>query len=115
MKIKKFNESIRDEMKPKDREDVVAAFAKQGISEQDILGGLTQDEYGEIIDFVKDLQTKADNEENPFKKEDISDEERTLSEVLLNIAQHPFDRNLDYDMFYNRRLGFIKSNKNKLD
>ena len=83
-------------------------------------GGITQEEYKEIIDFVHHLSIKADTDENPFKNKlveeqgELTDEEKTLSEILWNIIKHP-ERGYDYDTHYHRRLGYIKGNKNKKD
>jgi len=77
-----------------------------GVTEQDLIGGINKMEYDEILLFIKDLMRK-------FNEGVITDEEKILSEVLYSIVKNPYNRNLDYDMFYHRRLGFVKANKDK--
>jgi hypothetical protein len=96
MKIKKFNQ-INEEIS---REEA----NKRGITELDLTGGITQDEYDYILMKINELKLFSD-------AGNISDEEKALSEVLYMIMLKP-DKGLDYDTHYHRRLGFIKANKN---
>jgi hypothetical protein len=74
------------------------------VTENDLVGGISNQEYNNIIDFVGDLRGKSVSGK-------ISDSERVLSEVLHMIITKEKD-NLDYNTYYQRRLSFIKRNKN---
>lgn len=96
MKIKRFNQ-MNEEL---------------DLTEKDLVGGLELDEYKEIIDYVKNLERKADKE-NPFNRgEELTDDEKIISEILYNITTKP-ERGYDYNTYYHRRKGFVSLNKNK--
>jgi len=98
MKVKKFNQ-LNEDISKKEADEL-------GITKKDLEGGITNDEYDEIINFIMELKGASDTGV-------ITDEEKVLSEILLQIVNHPFDRNLDYETSYHRRLGFIRNNKDK--
>lgn len=99
MKIKKFNELNEGVYKD--------------MNERDLKGGITNEEYDQIIKFVKDLDRKSDIE-NPWNRgETLSDEEKVISEILLMITKNYKNETFDFNTYYHRRLGFIKANKNK--
>lgn len=98
MEVKKFNQ-INEEITRKEMDDM-------DVTERDLVGGISTEEYDKIISFVQDLQRKENIKE-------ITDEEKVLSEVLLQLINHPFDRSLDFEIGYHRRLGFVKGNKDK--
>lgn len=119
MKIKKFNQLFENDSQwadeeinkwEKDKKENTISRKKLdelGLSESDLKGGITEEEYNYVISFISELKNK--NEDNI-----ITDKEKVLSEILLQIVEHPFDRNLDFETTFHRRLGFIKNNKNKI-
>ena len=77
------------------------------VTENDRIGGISEQEYNQVIDFVGNLREKT-------KDDTITDEERVLSEVLHMIVTKS-KNDLDYNTYYHRRLGYIQSNKKVID
>ena len=78
---------------------------EENVTENDRVGGISLEEYNQMIDFINDLREKS-------KDDTITREEKILSEVLYMIITKEKD-NLDYNTYYHRRLGYIKPNELK--
>lgn len=100
MKIKKFN-NLNEDISRKEANNL-------GIKKHDLVGGITIKEYREIIDFIENLKKKA-------IANTITDEEKVLSEIFLQLIniKNLNEDNLNYNIYFHRRLSFIKNNKDK--
>ena len=73
------------------------------LSENDLNGGLTNDEFSDVLRKVSELYSN---------RNELSDDEKVLTEILFNMLTKP-ERGYNYDTYYHRRIGFIENNKNK--
>lgn len=73
------------------------------LTEQDLRGGLDPQEITFVQQEFQSLVRKREAGTQTV-------EETVLMEVVYSILKNP-DRNLDWDMSYHRRVGFIKANK----
>lgn len=100
MKLIKFKEFLNEELDVK-------------ITPQDKNGGITDEEYSKLLEFIKNLNYKYTGDDS-----DDALNERIISELLFYIYNHHIDGNdgnyeLDFRDIFNRRKSIAKSFKDE--